>query len=364
MEQQVAAQERAAAQQHANAHGAEQAVAHDAVQVIIPAGTHVLAGKGHSGLCKGVHGGVDKALDVGGCRVARHDRGAKRVDRRLDDHVGEAEHRALQAGWQADEQNLGQGPLVEAQLVQVEVEGALLFQEQGRDHAGGNRLADDGRQRDAGHAHLEPNDEDQIQDDIDDACRRQTEQRPFGVAHGPQQCRAEVVQHGHGHPEKVNFQVEGGQVNDILRAGHQLQQAPGHKKAHARQQHTADKAQRHRRVDSILHALIVPRAKAAGSHNVGTQREAHKQVDQQVDEGTVGAHRRQSGAARKAAHRHNVCCVEQQLQNAGRRQRERKQDDFLQHRAAGQIARTGNLRHGKSASFEQAFSCISYTLYC
>ena len=117
------------------------------------------------------------------------------------------------------------------------------------------------------------------------------------------------------------------------------------------------------RVDGVLHALIVPRAKAAGSHNVGTQREAHKQVDQQVDEGTVGAHRRQSGAARKAAHHHNVCCVEQQLQNAGRRQRERKQDDLLQHRAAGQIARTGNLRHGKSASFEQAFSCISYTLY-
>ena len=49
----------------------------------------------------------------------------------------------------------------------------------------------------------------------------------------------------------------------------------------------------------FVHALVVLCAKAAGSHNVCTQRKADKQVDQQVDERTVGANCCQRGAARR-----------------------------------------------------------------
>ena len=348
VEQLLAQQGGTTAQHEAGDGGAEQTVAHDAVEVVIAACAHVLAGEGDGGLREGVHGRVDEALEVGGGRVARHDGGAEGVDRRLDDDVGEAEHGALQPGGQADAQDLAQRPRVEAQMAEVEVERAFLLHQQGRDHAGGNGLADDGGQRDARHAHGEEDDEDEIQHHIDDARHGQTEQRPFGVAHGTQQRRAEVVQHGHGHPDEVDLEVEGGQVDDVLGAAHQLQQAPGREDAHHGQKEAADEAQRHRRLDGGVDALLVLCAEAAGRDDVRAQRQAHEQVDQQVDECAVGAHCRQRRAARKTAHDHHVSRIEQQLQDAGCRQRQGKQDDLLQHGAAGQIAGPGILCHGNT----------------
>ena len=241
---------------------------------------------------------------------------------------------------------------MEAQMAEVEVERAFLLHQQGRDHAGGNGLADDGGQRDARHAHGEEDDEDEIQHHIDGARHGQTEQRPFGVAHGTQQRRAEVVQHGHGHPDEVDLEVEGGQVDDVLRAAHQLQQAPGREEAHHGQKEAADEAQRHRRLDGGVDALLVLCAETAGRDDVRAQRQAHEQVDQQVDECAVGAYGRQRRAARKTAHDHHVSRIEQQLQDTGCRQRQGKQDDLFQHRAAGQITGFGHLCHESSASFE------------
>ena len=94
-----------------------------------------------------------------------------------------------------------------------------------------------------------------------------------------------------------------------------------------------------------MDALIVLRAEAAGRNDVRAQRQAHEQVDQQVDERTVGADSGQRCAARKASHDDDIGCVEQQLQDAGCSQRQGKQDDLLQHGAAGQIACPGILCH-------------------
>ena len=102
----TAIQRCAAAQHKTGHHDTQQTVADHPVKIVVLARADILAGKGNSGLCKGVHGGVHKALQIGGSRVARHHHGAEGVDGRLDDHIGKAEHRALQPGRQADEQNV------------------------------------------------------------------------------------------------------------------------------------------------------------------------------------------------------------------------------------------------------------------
>jgi len=56
----------------------------------------------------------------------------------------------------------------------------------------------------------------------------------------------------------------------------------------------------------ILHAFFVPGTKAPGCHHVGTQRKPDEQVDQQIDQRTVGANSGQRRAARKAPHHHNI----------------------------------------------------------
>ena len=69
--------------------------------------------------------------------------------------------------------------------------------------------------------------------------------------------------------------------------------------------------------------------KQRGRNDVRAQRQAYEQVDQQVDERTVGADSGQRRAARKASHDDDIGCVEQQLQDAGCSQRQGKQDDLL-----------------------------------
>ena len=115
----TAIQRCAAAQHKAGHHDTQQTIADHPVKVVVLACADVLAGKGDSGLRKGVHGGIHKALQIRGGRVARHHHGAEGVDGGLDDHVGKTKHRALQPGRQTDEQDLLQRPGVEGQPPQV-----------------------------------------------------------------------------------------------------------------------------------------------------------------------------------------------------------------------------------------------------
>jgi len=116
-------------------------------------------------------------------------------------------------------------------------------------------------------------------------------------------------------------------------------------------------------VHRILHALFVPGAKAPGCHHIGTQRKPDEQVDQQVDQRAVGANGGQRRAARKAPHHHNVGGVEQQLQNAGCRQRHGKQDDLLQHGPAGQVCGTAGRGHELSTSYNKPCVNIAIAYY-
>lgn len=77
-----------------------------------------------------------------------------------------------------------------------------------------------------------------------------------------------------------------------------------------------------------MHALVILCTITAGRHNVCTQRKADKQVDQQVDECTVGTNCCQRGAAGKSTHHDHIGSIEQQLQ-AGCRQRQENRMIFF-----------------------------------
>ena len=126
----------------------------------------------------------------------------------------------------------------------------------------------------------------------------------------------------------------------------------GCKKAHKSHQNATHKAQGNSGLHRFVHALVILCTITAGRHNVCTQRKADKQIDQQVDECTVGTNCCQRGAAGESTHHDHIGSIEQQLQKAGCRQRQGKQDDLFQHRAAGQITGLGHLCHESSASFE------------
>ena len=325
------------AQHQAHACHQQQVVPHhlgDAVEFLSAV---VLPCKAEGGLGEGVHGRPDKALDIAAGSAARHGDGAKGVHRGLDEHVGDGEGGALNARGHADLHHLQQLVLVDGELFQLyPVDCVALHQAQqhqrGRDALGNHR--GDGH---AFHAHVEDDDEDQIQDDVDHPGNEQEIQGPLGVPHRPQDSRAKVVEHHHRHADKIDAHVQHRLADHIFGGAHHLQQGPGKGNAQKDQHHAANQADQHRRVHRLVQVLALARPIVPGHQHVDADGKADKQVDNQLDESAGRTHRRQGLGAHKLPHHNDVRRVEQQLQNARKGQRDGKPDGFPHQGAVGHV---------------------------
>ena len=200
-------------------------------------------------------------------------------------------------------------------------------------------LRDDRRQRDARHVHVEHDHEEQVQHHVDDARQRQVDQRAARVADGAQHRGAKVVQHVDRHADEVDLHIERRQRKRFLRRIHPDQECLRHEEAEYRQHDAADQAGEDRRVHRVRHALVVVRAERPRDDDVCANRQPQKEVDDHVDQRARRADRRLCGDAvlGKLADHDDVRRVEQQLQNAREHQRQRKQENLGQERAARHV---------------------------
>ena len=186
------------------------------------------------------------------------------------------------------------------------------------------------RQRDARYAHLEPDDEHQIQPGVDDARNRQEIQRALGVADRAEHRRAEVIEHLHRHADKDDADIQLGKVDHVLRRTHDFKQRARGRKADDRQHRAAYEGEQHRSVNRFTDALRVLRAGEARDQHVDADGKADKQADNHVVQRADRADRRQRLVARKAADHDGIRRVEEELQNAGQHDRQRKKQHLGQ----------------------------------
>ena len=212
---------------------------------------------------------------------------------------------------------MAQNHLVHLQLFQIQAQGALLLGQAAQDQTGGDVLGDGGGRGHAGHVHVEHQHREQVQDHIDDAGHNEVVEGALGVPLGPENGRAEVVGQGGGHAQEVDAQIDGGQVDDVRRGGHPHQQLMGHNEAEDAQEHTAHQGQEDGGMDGPADDLGPLAPQISGHHHVGAHGQAHKQGDEQVDEGGGGAHGGQRRLAGELPHHDDVGGVEQKLQHAG-----------------------------------------------
>ena len=233
------------AQRQAHSGCDAQADPHDPQDAAGLSRAQVLTDKGDAGLIDGIHGGVYKALDVGGRGVARHHHRAKGVHRGLDDHVGQGKQAALDARRQADADHGQQLFPVDADLPQVQMAAVLPQHQAADDQHRGYQLGGHGGDGHTGHPHPKNDDGEQIEGHIHRSCGGQKVQGPFGIAYGPEHRRAEVIGDVEGHPAEINAQIQGGQGQHVLRRAHQPQQRRGKHQAHHARRHADDDADAH-----------------------------------------------------------------------------------------------------------------------
>ena len=148
---------------------------------------------------------------------------------------------------------------------------------------------DDGGQGHAGYAHVEGDDKDQVQHHIDHTGNAQEVQGAAGVPLGPENGAAEVIEHIGGHTAEVDPQVQGGQADDVVRGGHELQHLAAEEYTGDEQDHAAAGGQGDGGVYRPADVVPPPGPQVPGHHHIGAHGEAHKQGDEQVDERGGGA---------------------------------------------------------------------------
>ena len=99
-----------------------------------------------------------------------------------------------------------------------------------RDGLGHNR-----RDGDPCDAHVENDDEDQVEYHVDNSCNKQEKERALGVSKGAQDGCAEVIEHIGRHPDEIDAHIERRLVENVFRSPHQGE--------HRLRQENADKNQ-------------------------------------------------------------------------------------------------------------------------
>ena len=300
------------------------------------ASTVILANEGDIGLGEGVQNVEDVEL-VGDLRRIRRDGvGSQGVDVGLNHNVGEGEDGSLKSGGQSDGGDVNNHLTVELQPMQVNVKGILRMGEKVHQNHGTDHIGNDCGQSDAGDAHLQHDDEEQIQQNIQDTTEEEGHQRGPCITLASEEGAGEVVQHDEGHAGKVDTKIQGGQGHDVCGSGDQLQDQYGEDLTDDGQYNTADQGQNDGGMGRVVGLLVISASQIPGNHSVGSDGETDEHIHHHIDQGTVGADGGQGFWTGKAANYSHICRIK----------------ELLQHTGAGQG--DGNLQNfGSDASLEQ-----------
>ena len=117
-------------------------------------------------------------------------------------------------------------------------------------------------------AHTKTCHQNQVQRDVEGACKHQHIKRTLGIAFAAQNGRNKVVDHGKGHSHKVNLQVKDCIVQDIGRGRNQRKDGPCKKDAHERKNDSAKERNHDRRMDATCDGTVAVLADGICDNNI------------------------------------------------------------------------------------------------
>ena len=162
---------------------------------------------------------------------------------------------------------------------------------------------------------MKHDDKDQVEDDVDDAGRKQKVQRPPRIADRPQQRRAEIIGDKCRHADEIDAHIHHRQIDHISRRAHPFQQRSGQKVADEDHQDPADDRDADGGMYRFSCVSFIPCPAIARHQHIAADRDAQKQIDEQIDQRTGGTNGRQCLTAGKPADHDDVRRIEEQLQD-------------------------------------------------
>ena len=287
-------------------------------------GTVVLAHEGDRRLGEGVQDVISQYLHVKGRRGARHHIRPQAVDGRLDDQIGNGKDHTLKSRRNADSKDVLQNRTLQAEAPLLQTNSALCPAQVPKQESGADAVGQHRGQRHARHIHLQYDDKEEIQDDVQDAGNHQASQRSSGVPLTPENGCFKIIEHDKNHPHKVDSKIFYRHGCDDCRRIQQVNHGTGNNLPDAGNEHPANNRQHHGRVNGFPNPPLVLLTGKIRNNHVGTDGHPDKQVYRQRDNRTVASHRRHGVLSRKLTDYCNIRCVEELLQDTGHGQRNGK----------------------------------------
>lgn len=293
-------------------------------------GAQVLPDKGGDGRRKAGDGQKGEALYLAVGTAATHGHFAVGVDIGLHHHIGQCDHRVLQAAGQAVGQNHAGHFGVKADLPPLHpvLPGCCAHQPaHAQEHA--DELRNNGGQRSAVHIHFEHADEQDIQHHIGDGGDDEIVKRVAAIPHRLHDAPALVIHHQADAARKVGTDIADRLRHDILRGAHPLKDLRGEEHPHDGEENARSQTEGDIGMDGRAHFFDLTGAEVAGDHHACAHRDAAEEADQQEDEGAGAGNGGEGAVAQHIADDEGIGGIIELLEQKAQEQRHRKGDQLL-----------------------------------
>ena len=183
----------------------------------------ILPGVGGGGGADGVVGAGAERVHFRACGDRCHSAGAQPVDGGLQQDAADGSDGILQTHGQAHVQQVPGIDAPEAQVLPAQVQQREPFYNESKTQKTRNQLAKEGGPAGAGNAHVERNDEYDIQHHIHQTGQNQEHQRRPGVAQRADNAGQQIIQHGGGNAKENHPDIIVGIGEGLLRGVHPTQ---------------------------------------------------------------------------------------------------------------------------------------------
>ena len=272
-----------------------------------------------------------------------HDAHARRGDKApavrndRDDNKGDLHKTVLHGNGQPHLDDAGQHPRTEAEILPGKRNAETFFvQHDQREHYA-DRLGQDGAQRRACRAHLHGTDEDHIQHNVDDACRRNEIHRAFGIAEAAEDTADHIVSRDEGASQKADHQIAAGLLHGLRRGGQNRDDAVRRIEQHHCPHYRHRGEQEHGVPDGTGRQCFIPGTHCPTDHDRGSHGHADHHHRDHVCDLAADGYRRDRGRSVELSGNKQIRQTVKCLQETGKQIRPGKQEQIVQHVALGQI---------------------------
>ena len=163
---------------------------------------------------------LHKVTDIIGRRDTGQKYITKGIDGRLYDDIGNCKHGTLNAGGQANANDLKKRLLIEPHLFQRKFAGIRATHQRNYNQGSGNCLGNNRSQRNTVNGHFEDDYKENIKSHIDYAGDHQEDKGTFGVTCGSENRSTEIIDHGKGDARKIDLHIKSRLLNNVFRRSH------------------------------------------------------------------------------------------------------------------------------------------------